>query len=320
MTTLQKTITVLALAAAIAVGIYQARYTSALRRQNDALTGQVQELAEARSRATNINALLTAENVAFRKRPSDIARLRSEVGMLKDQNASIKATSPMSKITADPTSRKVLRDAQKAALAMMYKEFAIKLKLTTDQTDKFNDLLADNLMTNVDNVTIILRDKPAPDQIDSIFTAQDSALQQQIQEMLGADGLAQYLDYTKNLLALVTATQFKDQLTGTPDEQTEKATQLTQLLEQQSQAVLAANNLPADYQTIPTLNPKNFVSEQEAIQGIQVLSDIYQQTIAQAGSFLSPAELEQFKTFTVTVVNNNQGSISLNRNLMAPIQ
>jgi hypothetical protein len=212
-----------------------------------------------------------------------------------------------------------MRDQQKVGMGALYKNFAKTLNLTPDQTDKFKDLLADHIMQNVDNVTAMLRDKPTTDQMNATFSQQDAALQQQIQDLLGTDGLAQYQDYTKNLLATLTADQFKDQLTGTDAEKDQKAAQLSQLIEQESQAALAAKGLPADFQTIPILNFCNIASEQMADQNVQMLADIYQQTAAQAGSFLSAADLAKFQEFQATALQNNRAALTLNRSLMAPI-
>jgi hypothetical protein len=102
-------------------------------------------------------------------------------------------SSKKSKATANPEARRVLRDTQKLGMSVIYKGLAQKMKLATDQTDKLNDLLADHIMNNVDQVTTMLRDKPTPEQMDSLFAAQDATLQQQVEALLGQDGLAQLL-------------------------------------------------------------------------------------------------------------------------------
>jgi hypothetical protein len=56
------------------------------------------------------------------------------------------------------------------------------------QCRELNDLLADHIMANVDHVTTILRDKPSPEQMNQLFAAEDAALQDDVQTLLGADG------------------------------------------------------------------------------------------------------------------------------------
>jgi hypothetical protein len=62
---------------------------------------------------------------------------------------------------------------------------AKRANLRSERSDKLNDLLADHVMENVDLITSMLRDKSPVGQIDQKFTAQDAALQQQVEALLG---------------------------------------------------------------------------------------------------------------------------------------
>ena len=139
----------------------------------------------------------------------------------------------------NPETRKMVRDQQKMGMTMIYKEFGQRLKLTPEQTEKFNDLLADHIMDNVDRVTTVLRDKLTPEQMTELFAAQDATLREKVQTLLGPEGLESYQDYSKNLLSSITAEQFKTKLTGTAEEKEEKAKRLSQVLQEEAQAVLS---------------------------------------------------------------------------------
>jgi RNA polymerase sigma factor (sigma-70 family) len=329
MTTITKSLVAVALTGAVVVGLYQTRQVSKLRAevqalqqdqsQQTALSNQVQELQREQERATNALAVLADENARLRKNPNEVLKLRGEVGQLKRANAEIAATSPLSKVTANPEARKLMRDQQKAGMSAIYNELTKQLKLTPEQTEKLNDLLADHIMQDVDNVTAVLRDKPAADQMNAIFAAQDAALQRQVEELLGPDGLAKYQDYTQNLLGSITAFQFKNMMTGTDAEKEEKANQLRQALLQAQQAALAASGLPADYQTLPILNFRNIASAQDGEQSLKLMADIYQRAAAQAGAFLSPEDLTKFQEFQAKALSNNRSALLANRSLMAPI-
>jgi RNA polymerase sigma factor (sigma-70 family) len=329
MTTLQKTIVAVLVTGGIAIGIYQTREVSNLRQevrtleaqraQAAALSDQVAELRAERDRATNALAAVSAENAALKKSPGDVLKLRGEVGRLRQEKTEIGSKSALSKVTANPESRQLLRDQQKLGMGMLYKGFVQKLKLASDQTDKFNELLADHIMDNVDHVTTVLRDKPAPEQINEIFAAEEAALQEKVQTMLGQDGLAQYQDYTRNLLSSLTAQQFSGSLTGTQAEKEEKSKQLSQAIQEESRAALTSLGLPADYQTIPMLNFRNIASEQEGEKSLKLLEDIYQRAATRCGTFLSAEELTKFQEFSSTAIKNNRSALSLNRTIMAPI-
>ena len=229
------------------------------------------------------------------------------------------SSSALSKVTSSPEAVKLLRDQQKMGMGLIYKGFAKNANLTKEQTDAFNNLLADHIMENVAHVTTVLRDKPSEDQMNQIFASEDTTLRNKVQALLGADGLAQYDDYTKNLLSTLTADQFKGMLTGNEAAKDDKTKQLRELLQQEVQTALADAGLPADYQTIPILNFRNIASESDGDRALQLLDTIYQQVAARGGSFLSPDEIAKFQEFKATALNNNRAALKLNRTLMAPI-
>ena len=329
MTTIQKIIITAVAAGAIATGAYQARQISRLRsqvqllqqqqEQSAAPSNQLQALQLERDRATNALAALANENAALKTNPNPVLKLRGEVSRLRRENAEIGSTNALSKVTSNPEMRKLLRDQQKAGMAMIYKGFAQRAKLTPEQTDKLNDLLADHIMENVGHVTTVLHDKPAPEQMNELFAAQDATLKEAVQALLGPDGQAQYADYTKNLLSTLTAEQFKGMMTGDDAAKQEKAKQLSQVMQEEVQAALAGAGLPADYQTVPMLNFRNIASEQAGEQSLKLLDDIYQHAVARAGSFLSAGELAKFQEFKTTAINNNRAALTMNRTIMAPI-
>jgi hypothetical protein len=254
-----------------------------------------------------------------KKSPDDLLKLRGEVGRLRKENADIGSSSGLSKVTANPESRKMLRDQQKMGMSMIYKGFANRAKLSTEETDKLNDLLADNIMENVDHVTTVLRDKPDSEKMNELFAAQEAALQEKVKSQLGPDGLAEYQDYTKNLLSSLSSEQFKSMMTGTDAEKAEKSKQLFEAMKAEVQAALTAAGLPADYQTVPMLNFRNIASEQEGERSLKLLNDIYKQVAARSSGFLNPEDLTKFQEFTTMAINNNRSALTINRTMMAPI-
>ncbi|HVV00104.1 MAG TPA: hypothetical protein VHH88_02005, partial [Verrucomicrobiae bacterium] len=328
MTTLQKTVVTSAATIAIAVGIYQAAQVSNLRtqietlrsqeeRQQVASSNELHALRMERDQATNALAAISSHNI--RKGPDEVLHLRGEVGRLQREKEEIGAASPLSKVTANPQFRNAMRDQQKQAMTMVYAGFAKLNKLGPEQTEKLDNLLADDIMENVDLVTTSLRDKPSADQLNQIFAGQEAALQQKVQELLGPEAAAQFQDYTKNLFSTISSEQFKGELSGDDASRNAKAKQLAALIQQQVQTALAASGLSPDYQVVPMLNFRNIASQDLGDQSLALMDTIYQQTISQASSFLSADELEKFRKFVATALNNNRNALTLNRSLMAPL-
>ena len=330
MTTTQKIIVATVFAGALVVGVHQGRQASNLRhqvqalqeaqqKQHTALADQVQQLERERDRALSQVAALSTPSPTQRGGTNEVLKLRGEVGRLRLEKTELASTSGLSKVTADPESRRMMREQQKMAMTMVYKDFASKAKLSTNQTEQLNDLLADYIMENVERVTVVLRDKPSIEQMRTIFSDQEARLQGAVQEVIGAEGLAQYQDYTKNLLSLITGEQFKGSMTGDAAAKTQKAKQISQIMQEEVGKALVSAGLPADYQTVPMLNFRNIASEQEGERSLQLLDGIYQQAAARMNTLLSPEELAKFDEFRNTAIKNNRGALSMNRILMAPI-
>ncbi|MGD0746065.1 MAG: sigma-70 family RNA polymerase sigma factor [Verrucomicrobiota bacterium] len=328
MTTLQKTLVTVTVAALAGTGIYEARQATQLREQNQTLQQQQSPLAEQirqlqreRDDATNRLADLVAENLRLKSNPNqnELLKLRGQVGALRQEKTVADSKSALNKITVDPAARKALRDQQKMGMSAIYSDLAKRLNLTPEQTGQFNDLLADHVMDSINLITQALHDKDTRGQIDQLFAAQDSALRDQLQALIGTDGLAQYLDYTKNLGSTLTAAQFAGNLTGDPAAVADKKNQLLQAMQQATQSTLAAAGQPADYQTVPMLNFSNIASEEQAAQSLHLLDSIYAQVAANASTFLSADELNKFQEFRTNAIKSSQTMLLMNKKMMAPI-
>jgi RNA polymerase sigma factor (sigma-70 family) len=329
MTTIQKIAASVVLLGAAVTIVCQHHEVSRLRQEaqmvaqqsarENTLSQQIQELQQERDSASNELALAREEFATLKNRPNEVLKLRNEVGTLRDQKAQLGATTALSKMTATPEVRQLLHDSQEAGMGSIYGQFAKQMKLTPEQTKKFNNLLADHVMLDIDDVTAALRDKTPPDQLGQVFASENVSLEQDIQGLLGADGLAQYQDYTKNLLGNLTALQFTDSLTGSDDEKNAKVEKIRLAMQQEIQSTLANAGLPPDFQTVPILNFVNIANEQQADQNLKMLEGIYQRVTANAGSYLSPGEITAFQGFAKKAIANNIAALKMNRTIMAPI-
>jgi RNA polymerase sigma factor (sigma-70 family) len=253
----------------------------------------------------------------------EVLRLRGEVGRLRresaeEQAAKTNSPSPLSGLTSDPGMWKLIRDQQKASLTAIYKEFASRMTLPPEQADKLVNLLADDVMENIDHVTAVLREGKTPEQMNQVFAAQEAALLEKVKGLLGPEGESQYQDYTRNLASHLTVEQFKGKLTGDAQEQEAKARQLYQVMQEETQRALANAGLPADYQTVPSLNFRNIASEVEGENSLSLLDGIYAGVMARAGSFLSPEEFGALGQFRTNAMNSTRMTLSINRKMMAP--
>ena len=327
MTKLQISIVSVVVAAGLAIPwAVQQRTQTKLRETNESLRQQVERnsqltaenerLSKLAARASTMPTVTTSPSLELLKLRGEVGRLRREIADTASSRTN--APSALSGLTSNPEMWKTLRDQQKLALAAIYKDFAKRVKLPKDQEDKLADVLADNVMDNIDQITAVLRAGMSPGQMQSVFAAQDAALAEKALALLGPESFSQYQDYTRNLASQLTADQFKAKLSGDKAAKEEKTKQLFQALQEETQRALASAGLSADFQTVPSLNFRNFASEAETEKSLKLLDDIYASVAARAGSFLSLEEIAKFNKFRTNAINQNRIALTMNRKLMAP--
>jgi RNA polymerase sigma factor (sigma-70 family) len=321
---------VTAVVAAIAIPLameYQSN--KALRQQNASLRLQSDQLSQLSAENKNLSAEnKRLSNVVAQAHSSsadamsneqlrELMKLRGEVGRLKT-DANAPKPSAISGILSDPATAKMMRDQQKMGMEMIYKKFTGEAKFTPEQKTNFVNLLADDIMENVGQVSDALSQKKSREEIGQIFTEREAALQQKVQDLLGPDGFSKYQDYTRDLASHLTAEQFAPQLTCDKAEKDQKSKQLFEAMRDETQTALADAGLPADFQTVPILNFRNIASEDEADKNLKLLQDIYQRVATRAGAFLSTDELKNFSDFQTLAIQQNRMGLALNRKMMAP--
>jgi RNA polymerase sigma factor (sigma-70 family) len=325
MTTLQKSLVSGVLIVAIGAAVYKTREASSLRvanqalqRQQAPLAGQIEKLRSENESAKAQIAALANQLASARTNPSEVLRLRGQVGVLRQENAEIGRKSALSKVTADSDTRKAMRDQQKIGMKFFYGELTKQMNLSPELDEQFHDLLADDVMDNIDLITQSLQDKPGSAEIDRLFSAQEAILRDKLTALIGPDGLEQYNGYTLDLAGRLTALQFDESLTGEKEVKAEKKQQLLQAMREETQAALAATGLPADFQALPMLNFRNIASEEIAEQSLNLMDGVFKR-VATRATFLTPDEVNKLQEFGGKAVENNRSMLLMNRKMMAPI-
>ena len=94
---------------------------------------------------------------------------------------------------------------------------------------------------------------------------------------------------------------------------------MAKILNEDAKAVLAAANLPDDYQLMPMLNFRNIASETEAEKSLRLVDDLYTRSLSRLSNILSKEEIAKFEDLKSKAIANNRAALAMNRNLMAPI-
>lgn len=312
--------------------IMQTRVKARLETENETLKQQaarVETLTADNQRLSNLLAKATApaRPEPGEKDKSELLKLRGEVGNLRRTTEEAVATakakadppSVMSGLTQNPEMARMIRDQQKMALTAVYKGFADKMKLPKETADRLNDALADHVMTNINQITAMLKDGKSMDDMEKVFAAQEADLNQNLQQLLGDDQFAKYQDYNKNLLSYLSSEQFKGMLPAGDDKaRDDRSRELLKVMQEESEKALVGAGLPKDYQTIPTLNFRNIAFEETGEKNIQLLDSIFENAANRLGSTWSPQDIEKLQQFRKIAVQNNRLALTVNRKIMAP--
>jgi RNA polymerase sigma factor (sigma-70 family) len=311
--------------------VMQHQAKTKLRDENAALRAEVEQVAHLREENQRLSNLVakarpasspSTNNDQFR----ELMKLRGDVAVLRNQANEARSAAEAAKptgesaiggMTANPEMSKMIRDQQKVGLGMVYKGLE-KRNLPKEKMEALNDLLADEVMTNINHITQVLRDGKTGKELDAVFAKAEAETKQKVKELLGPEDFAKFQEYSEQVASYITAEQFKSMLPGEKAAKDEKARQFYDLMEEERKRALASQGLANDHQLIPTLNFRNIASEQEAEKSLQLLDGIYEQVYNRAGAFLTPEELEKFLEFRKLAVNNNRVALTLNRKLMAP--
>lgn len=286
-------------------------------------TKRSKELAAENARLAKLAAQPVNPTPTATNNPSlELLRLRGEVARLRQdlttERARTNGPSALAGLKSDPAMWEAIRAQQKVGMGSLYKDFAKRLNLPQEQVEKLNELLADDVMENIDHITAVLRDKLTPAQMEPIFAGQEAAMLEKIQTLLGPEAVAQYQEYTKRMASNITAEQFKSSLSGEKTEQEAKARQLYDVMLEETRRVLADAGLPENYQTLPILNFRNIASESEAEKNLQLMNSVYDKAVARAGSFLSPEEVAKLVEFQAKAITNQRMALKMNRTMMSP--
>ena len=318
-----------AIVAALAVPlVVQHRAQVRLQQENVALQRKVQtmdqliaeneQLANLLAQATTLAPAKSAKSAQAQS--PEILRLRGEVGRLRQEQArNSSGPSPVSALLDIPEIYNRVRTQQRDSMEAIYEDFVTSSNLASNQVDQFNDLLADNVMTNVARISSAMREGKNREEMDQVFKEQETALQNGLRALLGPEHFADYQDYTRSLWSRLTSEACKSMMDGEEDVQEQRAQRLRQVMQEEAQAAVASAGLDPDFQLVPFLNFRNIVSEEETEKNLVLLDSVYKRVSERAAEFLSPEELKKFDEFRQYRIKENRMILTMNRKMLAPL-
>ena len=307
MTTLQKTLIVAALTAAVGTGIFEAHQNSQLRDQVQTLqqqqtpsTEQLRQLQRERDDATNRLTALIAENEQLKasQKAAELLKLRGEVGALRQSLANMAATNRpsagLSALMRDPAMKEFIHQKQLKAIKERYAPLVQQLNLTPEDTEKFTQLVGDALLKGTDLASSLTQGDG--DRVQTLKAMADTRteMQNQLQALLGEAGYAQYTQFNQAIPAQTTVKLLNKQLgdNGLSDDQSAHLAQ-----------IVAAEPYAAMHGIDGELDPAFFSSQEDIDAYLQQVVASNQRILDQASSFLTSQQLAALEIVQSNSIN-----------------
>jgi hypothetical protein len=219
----------------------------------------------------------------------------------------------LSKMMQDPEMKKFMRVQQRAVVDQLYGPLAKKLNLTSEETDKFKNLIADNMASGAEKATSLFGGDGSTNRTEAIekMTASQKEFDEQMKSFLGDDRYAQYKDYQETVGERAQLNQFKQQLSGAEnalsDQQMDRL--LALMKEEKQNAITRGDSIFSD--------SKDPAKVQEMLAGgqteklLQAQENINQHVYDRARDVLTPTQLESFGAYQTNSLQMMRMGISM---------
>jgi RNA polymerase sigma factor (sigma-70 family) len=308
MTTLQKAVVTTIIAALVGVGIYEARQTSQLRdqmealhRQEQSLTAQITQLQHERDDAQTSLANIREENTRLKSGQdlSELLKLRGEVGNLRAQTSKTDtntAAAELAKLMNSSASKELAKVQLRQTLKSRYTPLLQELNLSAPDAEKFYDLIIESELQKKVLLAKLLSGDLDPETGLQNRDSTQAELTSALTDLLGQSGYARFDQYNHDSAAA-------DLVKGLNKELGSLA-----LNPDQSQRIQALFEAKPD---IPMDDFDLFRSSESLDALFQSLVDRGHHDLEQAATFLTPEQLAAAYSIQSNYFNTIRNTMTL---------
>jgi FtsZ-binding cell division protein ZapB len=314
--------------------LFQHQSLSRMREENNRLREETQSLQQQASQVTQLVAenqrlsnLLARAGSAPSLTPEqrgELLRLRGEATRLRaDVQANAKAANPMVEMLKSPEGKEMMKANMRAmgqSVAKSYAKLFADLHLTPEQTAAMKDLIINKTMAGADMITAAMSGQADPAQLQAQTVqvkTEQSAIEDQIKQLLGEANYAQYHTYGKTLSERMVVTQLSDQLADGPKAvRPEQEQQLFDAMVEERQKFA----FTTDFSDPSKLkgNVASYYTEVNKQRYLQELEQLSQSYLARAQSILSPDQLAAFQSSLASQQAKQAASVTVVSKLFPP--
>lgn len=287
---------VIGLAAATVIAV-QWHQVSTIRESSRQLEAQLAAMTQTnRAQAAEIEKLdaqVASASKSISAMARDAAKSRANAGAARDAKRLAEAArkalaasekgGPFAAMFKDPDMMKAMREQSAAVIRMQYAQFVNQMHLTDEQAESFYKILIDKGQQGLEAL-----------QSGDFAAAAKQSIEPQLRQLLGDDGYNQYKDYSMTLADRTMLNTYKNSFVDEPLTSTQEQ-QLLQIMTDARKATSA--NTPNN----ATLNSVGQAAMMD--QAMSQQSQINQNVLQQASSFLSPVQLQSLGTAQSNFLN-----------------
>ena len=206
----------------------------------------------------------------------------------------------IAKMMADPAMKKMMRQQQAAAMDMMYGPLFKEINLSTEDKEKFKELLLDRQMKAVEAGGAFM--KLQGEDTDKTAAMNDLAAQQkefdaQVKAVLGDERYGQYKDYSETMAERMAVNQLSQQLASSPNPLSDdQSRQLLEIMKAEKKNTTPVFGEPGADGSANMANWQAMLSEERMNEFFKQREEIDQRVLERSKAVLTPEQLTAFAT------------------------
>ncbi len=287
-----------------------------LLRQNEDLTAQ----AQARQQAEAQSVAAPPTNLPDQAASPDTPSPPSEPGKEGEEKNGF--GNFLSKIMQDPQAKKFIHDQQRMMMDQLYAPLVKQMALTPEESGKFKDLLADNMMKGAEKASSLIGGASSSNHTEAVtaLSTEQKSFNDEVKALLGEERYAFYKDYQQTVGERMQLSQFK-QMAGAEnslsDQQTE---QLLSIMREEKQGVTAVTGQSFLGAGQGQSNLQAMLSSEQLDKLLEEQDTVNQRVYQRASQVLAPDQLASFGKFQTNQLQMMRMGMTMARKFFGPVK
>ncbi len=223
--------------------------------------------------------------------------------------------SALAKMMKDPETKKFIRAQQRMMMDTMYGPLVRKMGLNSEESERFKDFMADQVMKGADAATAMFSSTNAADRAEQMkaLAERQKETEAETKEFLGEERYAQYKDYQATVQERVQLNMFRQQMSGENSISDAQTEQLLAMMKQEKEA--ASSEFGQVFANEQGQGMQAMLSEEGAEKMVTAQQTVNDRVYQRASEVLEPGQLAAFGKFQTNQLQTIRMGISMARTM-----